>query len=266
MANHHHISRFLTASWQVEPGRLHSYDFATGSFADGAPESLFAGERTEPEGAESILGALVETPAEKYRAEILGGVASGNSSGDWKVYRALVAMIWLQVMDDPRSRIAMPEENPCTLEGLCAQRETLLDLMGTMSKEQYPLIGVPLPPSAAPLYLTEAGYFHIPMVGSAPILAVPLTPRHFIATPQKGFSGETLTQWLLHPAALSAFSLGAGPIDRVVIPPEFVAQKEANPLAFQHALHEQRSTAEGLLEVVAEASRMVITRGLGGRR
>jgi hypothetical protein len=256
MANDQYISRFLTAAWENEPGRQHQYDFETGTFDDRPSEPLTADE---------VLGVLVETPAGAYRAEILRGEASGNPSGDWRIYRALVATIWLQVSQDPTSRIEVPDETPFTVDGLCAQRETLLDLMGNLSRDRYPLIGVSVPPAAAPLFFTEAAYFSIPMVGAPPILAVPITPRHFIATPGVGFPGEVLHQWLLHPTALSAFSLGTSPIDRVVIPPELLAMKQASSLGFQRFLCEQRKNAEGLLEVAAEANRMVYSGALGRR-
>jgi len=257
MPNDHYTSRFLIAPWQIEPRRLHHYDFSTGTFDDGSPESLFADEGLHSDEVGNVVSALIESPAASYRAEILQPGVSGNSSGEWKVYRALVAMVWLKVAGDGRSRIDLPSDEPFTLEGLCAQREKLLDLIGKASVEACPLIGVPLPPSAAPLYFTEAGYFAIPLVGSPPILAVPLTPRHFIATPEKGFSADGLTQWLSHPIALSAFSLGIGPAGRAVIPPELVETKKANPLGFQRTLHEQRKNAEDLFEVVRESDRLV---------
>jgi len=257
MADDHDTSRFLIDPWQIEPRRLHHYDFATGTFDDGSPESLFAGDGSHSGEAASVFSALIASPVASYRTEIVQPGVSGNSSGDWKVYRALVAMVWLKVAGDSRSGIDVPPDEPFTLDRLCAQQDKLLDLIGKKSVERYPLIGVPLPPSAAPLFFSEAGYFTIPLVGTPPIVAVPLTPRHFIATPEKGFSADGLTQWLSHPIALSAFSLGIGPAGRAVIPPELVETKKANPLGFQRTLHEQRKNAEDLFEMVRESDRLV---------
>jgi hypothetical protein len=257
MANDHYISRFQTEPWEVGQRRLISYDFSTGRFGDHSSETLFAREGLHSDEAGKILGALVESPAGAHRAGIVRGGPFGNPSNDWKLYRALVALIWLQISRDPRSRIDIPADNPFTLDGLVAQREKLLDLMGQMSFERYPLIGVALPASSAPLFFTDIAYFPIPMIATPPLLAVPLTPRHLIATPEKDFPQEGLKQWLADPLALSVFSLGFGGVQRVVVPPEYIESKNADPVRFQRMLHAQRVNAEKIFNLVGEGNRRV---------
>lgn len=60
-----------------------------------------------------------------------------------------------------------------------------------------------------------------------------------------------------HPVALSAYSVGIGPAGRIVIPPELVEARKANPLGFQRTLHAHRKNAEDLFELVRESDRLV---------
>jgi len=250
MANDHYISRFLTKPWEVGQRRLHFYDFKAGAFGERSSESLFALHGLHSERTGRLLDRLIETPVSNHRAEILrGGMVDVRDN--WKLYRALVSLIWLQPQRDGDAH--QPGESKFSLDDLLADEEGLVDTLGSMAAEKYQLIGVELPANSFPLFFTEAVYFPIPMAAAKPLLAVPLTPGHFIALPEKGFPERPLRDYLAGLTTLSAFSIGlGGPVNQVLIPPSLLESRDRDPKEFENLLVEQRALCVQIFNTIGE--------------
>ena len=253
MANDHYISRFLTKPWEVGQRRLHYYDFSQGTFGEASSESLFADEGLHAEATGKLLSRLVESPVSNYRAQVLrssDGVALVDTR-DWRVYRGLVGLTWLQVqrlLDASAERVTM------TLDALLAQGEVVLDEMARLATEHHVLLGVTVP-SKERLFFTETAYFPIPFVGAPPILGVPLSPRHFVALAPKSYDEQQLEEWLRTESTITAFSLGVGEGARkVVLPPDVLPARNQNPGALEQGLRQMRDSARELITALAKAS------------
>jgi hypothetical protein len=251
MANDHYISRFLTKPWEVGQRRLHYYDIDKGKFDECSSESLFALDGLHSEKTGQVLNEFIETPVSRYRTEILRSGDKMPPLTDPKLYRALASLIILQVQREMDAR--KPGELKFSLDDLAAQGEGLVHAIASIAYKDSELIAVVLHQNAAPLFFTEAVYFVIPMIGTAPIMAVPLTPRHFVALPEKGFSERQLNEMLNDRMRLSAFSLGFGPwTRRVVIPPEALAARDSDPRAFEAMIREQQVRCRKVFNLIGK--------------
>jgi hypothetical protein len=251
MANDHYIPRFLTAPWEVPQRQLHFYDLDAGRFDRLSSESLFALEGLHSEMTGELLNKFIETPVSRHRANILRSGGQIPPLTDQNLYRALASLIVLQVQRAMDAK--EPGEMSFTMDGLAAQGDKLFDAIAGMVYERHELIQVTLDSQAAPLFFTEAVYFPIPMAAAAPIMALPLTPRHFVAIPEKGYPRDQLEERLSHPMFLSALSLGFGPWSkRIVIPPESLASRDAEPLGFQKMICEQQVRGRKIFNLVGK--------------
>src|SRR5258708_5495148 len=231
MPNDHYISRFLTKPWEIGHRRLHYYDFASAKFGDSSSESLFAAADLHTETTGKHLDRYVESPVSDYRARVLRastGPALADTN-DWRVYRGLVGLVWLQVQRLLDAK-ALPVE--MNLDQLLTQAEAVFDAMPQLATRHHALIGVTVP-STENLFFTESVYFPIPLVGAPPILGVPLSPRHFVALAPTDYDKSQLRYWLNTPAAITAFSVGVGEnAHRIVIPPDVLAPRHSHSAAF----------------------------------
>ncbi len=264
MANDHYISRFLTQPWEVGQRRLHFYDFESGRFDEQSSASLFATEGLHSKKTGDRFNELIESPVSSYRAALLRGDPNARSqpNGDWKLYRALVALIRLQAQR--HLDMYLPEQRSHTLDDVIAKGEPLLDLIATEDRKKHVLIQVELPPGHNPLFFPEGVYFPIPLIGTAPILAVPVTPRVFIALPEKDFDlANDLTDWLKVPEIPSALSIGLGGVggvgiaNRLIIPPELHPSLTTNGLGLQQMICTQRELAARLFNRFAAANEAI---------
>jgi hypothetical protein len=267
MANDHYISRFLTGPWEDDPKRrkLHYYDFASGTFPRPvSSKNLFAAAGLHSKTTGDRLNQLIESPVSKYRTALLAGNSNAwnQPSQDWTLFRALVALIRLQ----PQRLLDRysPGERAYTLDEMITKGESLLDFIATETQKEHVLIQVELPSSHSPLYFTEGVYFPIPLMGTAPILAVPVTPRIFIATPEKDYDfANDLTHWLRMPGAPSAFSIGLGGVagvesaNKVIIPPELHPLIRTRPVELQKMICTLRDRGVRLFNTFADANEAI---------
>jgi hypothetical protein len=253
MANDHYVSEFLTKPWGIggRRPRLHFYDFKRRVFDHCKAETLFAAEGLHTEQTGSTFNRLVENPVNQYRRRLL----RGNGTIDDRTYRALASFVWLQIQRGVDAR--EPGQSKFTLDDLVAQGEALIDAITKIVWTKHELLVVTLASDALPLYFTELVYFPIPMIGTAPMFAVPLTPRAFIALPEKGFPRQQLDDWRNDPSMLHAFSIGiGGQADRVVIPPEGLPARDNDPQAFSRMLRKSRALCRSVFNKMAEMNRI----------
>ncbi len=253
MANDHFISRFQTKPWEVSNRRLAFYDFVEHRFGEEPSKNLFARTDLNDGAVEKILDKFVEEPAARYRDRLRAASSDGSviDATDWKTYRALVCLwlVQLQRLHDARRETgrsgrtlgALLREGEASLNALCqvALSDSVL-VAGTIS-------------SMHRLFFTEAAYFPIPQFGKPPLLAVPLSTRHFILLAKKrDFDPEQFSAWMRTPSRLAALSIGVGSnVRRVVIPPERLGFLKARPQKFEHGLNMLRERAVSLVNVVA---------------
>jgi hypothetical protein len=254
MANDHYISRFLTKPWEVGQRQLWFYDFETDRFDWQSSESLFAAEGLHSKETGDRLNQLIETPVSRYRAATLaGGEFAIGPDKDWKLFRALVALLRLQPQ-----RHADKEREPdrkFTLDNLIAGGENFLDYMASEINKDYVLIGATLRNGAYEMCFTDAVYFPIPMIGSEPILAVPLTPGHFIALPRKSYQKRALEDWLASESSMSAFSVGlGGTAKKVVVPPGLQSAIRGDPAGLGASFRELRINCRQQFNIIGKAN------------
>jgi hypothetical protein len=256
MANDHYISRFLTKPWEVGQRQLWFYDFKTDSFGRRSSESLFAEDGLHSQETGDRLNELIETPVSLHRAETVNGDGILTIPGkNWKVFRALVALIRLQ----PQRHLDKEgAERRFTLDDMIGQGENFLDGLAAKTQEEYTLIAVTLRDGAFQMSFTDAVYFPIPMVGSEPVLAMPLTPGHFIALPRKGYQKSSLEEWLRSDSSISAFSIGlGGSAQRVIVPPGLQPSIKEEPDNVRKMLRELRSSCREIFNTIGQANAMV---------
>jgi hypothetical protein len=256
MANDHYISRFLTKPWEVGQRQLWFYDFKADSFGWQSSESLFAEDGLHSSETGHGLNQWIETPVSQHRAAMLAGdgVLVGPEK-DWKLFRALVALIRLQ----PQRHLDKEgsAERKFALDDLIAGGENLLDYLASETQKEYTLIGATLRDGAYQMCFTEAVYFPIPMVGVAPILAVPITPGHFIALPRKEFKRSDLEQWLGMEYSMSAFSIGlGGAAKRVIVPPGLQPRIKEDPDGLKKMFRELRLSCREIFNTIGKANAM----------
>jgi hypothetical protein len=129
--------------------------------------------------------------------------------------------------------------------------------MASETQKEHTLIGVTLRDGAYQMCFTEAVYFPIPMVGVPPIMAVPISPGHFIALPRKGFKKSDLEQWLAMEYSMSAFSVGLGGMaKRVIIPPGLQPRLKEESDGLKKMYRELRLNCRGIFNKIAEANAM----------
>ena len=252
MANDHFISRFLTAPWEEKPARtLHFYDFTKGGFGRQSSESLFAQDGLHTKETGDLLNKFIESPVSQHRADSLrrGQIID---PGKWELYRALVGLILLQ-----GSRF--PDQTPPggeTIDDLLRDPEGTLNGFAMVARERYTLISVTLPANSFPLFFPDTVYFPIPMVVTRPLLAVPLTPRMFIALPDKDYAEPSLDEWVKrNPSALSAFSVGLGSsAKKVLVPPDLHEQVKTGSESLGTMVRNNRILAGKLFNKIGEAN------------
>ena len=250
MANDHYISRFLTKPWEIDQRVLRYYDFETHQFGERSSESLFAKDGLHLAETGKLLNQFVETPISQYRASVLtnGPGSSLVPSNEWKLYRALAALTFLHALREPDSA----HKGTVTLDRMLSPGEAIVDELGRKASEGFDLIGVTTP-SREQLLFSERMIFPIPIVGTKPILAFPLTPSHFIGLAEKKFPESELRQWMATEGALSAFSTGANEPRRVVLTPSWAAHSRSDPKSVEGVLVLFQSNAHSLFNLVGQA-------------
>jgi hypothetical protein len=252
VANDHFISRFLTAPWEEKPSRkLHFYDFRKSAFGRQSSESLFAQDGLHTKETGDLLNKFIESPVSHHRAE---SVRRGQvvDPGKWELYRALVGLILLQVPRFPDQAELGGE----TIDDILRDPAGALNGLATIAREKFTLISVTLPGNAFPLFFPDTVYFPIPMVVSRPILAVPLTPRMFIALPEKSYAEASLSEWVTKtPSTLSAFSAGLGSsAKKVLVPPDLHEQVKTDPENLATMIRTNRDLAGQIFDQFGKAN------------
>ena len=251
MANDHFISRFLTQPWEVGQRVLHFYDFKTDTFGRISSERLFAQQGLHSKETDLFMNKFIETPVAEY-VHRLDPIVNPDQPCRKEV-RALIAFWTLQSLRVGGARGTSTV--PVTLDQFLAGGENILDAM-----EQHILAGYAptVVRTNQRLFFTEVGTFAIPLRRGPMLIALPLTPNHFIAFPKRSSPRwpEALEEVLRSIPTLTALSIGVGyDVHRVVLLPESVPADREGKFRVRRSLTGLRANSRTYVEVVGIENR-----------
>lgn len=256
MANDHFISQFLTKRWESPPGRtLNYYDFGAGEFLSNDSETLFAYDGLHTAETGAALNRLVEQPvAQHLRLLERDAKADLVDPGKWSSFRAFAALWWLnpQRLSDANT----PGELAFTLDQLMQNGEAVVDTIGQLAQKHFQLLVVT---TQEELFFTEVGAFPIPLMGAL-LLALPLSPHHFMTlVPNSVTEPERELRAITAPTGLlSGLSIGVGSrVRKVILPPKWVPQHEANMQRVRSGMTLTRETARQFIETIGRARTVI---------
>jgi hypothetical protein len=247
--NDHYISRFLTQPWEVGQRVLHFYDFAKRDFGRISSESLFAKQGLHTKETDLFMNKFVEKPVSDYVKSLLL-MKKEPDQPDPHTARALIAFWTLQSL---RVRDAKsPGALGFTLDQFLAGGESILNVVTQHLLKEQELVVVR---TNQRLFFTETGTFPIPIRRGPMLIAVPLTPNHFLALADRSSPGwkEGLQEVLERIPIITSLSIGVGhKVHRVVLLPEAIPKDREARLRTRGSLAGLRESSRLYLNVVGQ--------------
>jgi hypothetical protein len=244
--NDHFISRFLTEPWEVGQRLLHFYDFQADSFGEISSKSLFAQQGLHTRETDLFMNKFVETPVSKYVQSL--DPTTGPEQPDRKTARALMAFWALQSIRVGDAKF--PGASGMTLDQFLAEGEPRIDAVEQVLLSTQEMVVVRTNQS---LFFTETGTFPIPLRRCPLLIALPLTPHHFLAFTKRSNQPwrSSLEALLADRITLTALSVGVGPkVHRVVLLPETIPSGPKAEARVKEGLFGWRENCRKYLQIV----------------
>lgn len=245
MANDHFVTRALSEPWEFGQRRLWFYDFNTKAFDEQSSKTLFAAEGLNPPDVEKRLGAIVESPLTKFRADYLAKKTPPDGEIPWPVYRALAVVFMTQAFRSPNSK--RPH-----LDELMRDSDTVLDQMVNAFMEDQMIMIQNIPPHLWVGY-PYWGMFQVPFAeqrnswisGVDLGYALPLTPNLVLTLLPKVSNIQAVAD---HVHFFTTYSVRVNENSpRVVLPPALRAYPE--PELAEELERLRKAAVDGLLLV-----------------
>jgi len=261
MPNDHYISRFLTKPWEFGQKQLRYVDLEAGAIKTASSKRLFAKEGLNDAHTETQLGRLLENPVARSREDIASGALSDGLP--WELRRAMVLLLSLQA-----SRVYEAEtgDQANGIATLLARPPKEIDAAVLEYEKRHALHSLHLPSSDF-LCVPSSGIFMFPVHRASgyiePAFGLPLTPAVLIAAIPHDADGGILLERVNRPGFFSCMSHGAGPSEKIVLPPLSIPDPGEESRLVEQARECRRSNdkiaqlLDGLAGQVAEARRIV---------
>lgn len=229
--NSHYIAKHLTKPWEYTDAKgnerqLWYYDFDRDCFETRSARNLYTTEEPWAAEVETFLNRYLETPLSAYLTRFL---ADRTAEPNEKQLRAMKATLLLQI-----------ERTQNTIHEVVQKGEEHLNNLVMASDVLYDYVGFPLKQNR--LMFSEHGFFMIPMLGSHPLLAIPLAPSYFCVACPKGTDRfiKTVADLRELPDILSGLSMGFDRARRVVVPGYLMTSDPAEQAKLAGALKRLR--------------------------
>ena len=252
--NSHYITRGVTKAWETKGRHLHFFDLKTDTLGCKPSSTLFTVPGLHRTETERTLSRRMEDSVGKYiqRCAKAGGELV-DFNDDTRMGNALVALVALQVQ---RTQEALaPGEARSKLDELIANDEGFFDKVAAISLRDQYLVGGSIRRGDW-MCFPSLGWFLIPLIGERPAVAMPLTPRVFVALVPRGAPTDHVHDMIEGPSVMCAFSIVGGGLEhKIVLPP--AAVEGHDPTTVIAGLKASRASGRRLFNMIEGLSARV---------